>query len=330
MSVDSRYIRIATKFWQDEKARRLSDDAKLLYLYVLTSPHSNMAGYYVLPKPYVVYDLQWLPERLDKALAELLHQGLIKYCKRSDVVLIPNFLKYNPIQNQNQAKGAARRVAELPSNTLREDFRTVLERYAEQFVEWFTEWFANTDTDTDTDTDTETGDIDTCAPDDAQEDTHDAPKESSSPKTIDELIDEATRYTAEQRAIIREYWDTVRFTRKRGAVAPSIVKTELEYWERFPPDIVLEALNIHLTKCRNKREEYTRGIMRRLQEERRNGGDFNHTAENRENHGRPGNRARTRTARTSACDYIGGKYGAIFKKERQAVHSTTSGSLDSE
>jgi hypothetical protein len=171
LSVDSRYIRIATKFWQDEKARRLSDDAKLLYLYVLTSPHSNMAGYYVLPKPYVVYDLQWLPERLDKALAELLHQGLIKYCKRSDVVLIPNFLKYNPIQNQNQAKGAARRVAELPSNTLREDFRTVLERYAEQFVEWFTEWFANTDTDTDTDT--ETGDIGTCAPDDAQDENGD-------------------------------------------------------------------------------------------------------------------------------------------------------------
>jgi hypothetical protein len=154
--------------------------------------------------------------------------------------------------------------------------------------------------------------------------------EESTIKTIDELIDEATRYTAEQRAIIREYWDTVRFTRRRGAVAPSIVKTELEYWERFPPDIVLEALNIHLTKYRNKREEYTRGIMRRLQEERRNGGDFNHTAQNRENHGRPGNRARTRTARTSTCDYIGGKYGAIFEKERQAVHSTTSGSLDSE
>lgn len=154
--------------------------------------------------------------------------------------------------------------------------------------------------------------------------------EESTIKTIDELIDEATRYTAEQRAIIRDYWDTVRFTRRRGAVAPSIVKTELEYWERFPPDIVLEALNIHLTKYRNKREEYTRGIMRRLQEERRNGGDFNHTAQNRENHGRPGNRARTRTARTSACDYIGGKYGAIFEKERQAVHSTTSGSLDSE
>jgi hypothetical protein len=156
LSIDSRYIRVASKFWQDEKVKALSDDAKLLYLYVLTSPHSNMAGYYVLPKPYVAYDLNWLPERLDKAFSELLKQGLVKYCKQSDVVLIPNFLKYNPIQNQNQAKGAARRVAELPSNTLREDFRTVLERYAEQFVERFTEWFANTDTDTETDTESET------------------------------------------------------------------------------------------------------------------------------------------------------------------------------
>lgn len=156
MSVDSRYIRIATKFWQDEKVRELSDDGKLLYLYVLTSPHSNMAGYYVLPKPYVAYDLNWLPERLDKAFRELFRKGLIKYCERSAVILIPNFLKYNPMQNKNQAKGAARRVAELPENTLTRDFETVLKRFAKPFVEPFTEGFANTDTDTDTETETET------------------------------------------------------------------------------------------------------------------------------------------------------------------------------
>lgn len=156
MSVDSRYIRIATKFWQDEKVRELSDDGKLLYLYVLTSPHSNMAGYYVLPKPYVAYDLNWLPERLDKAFRELFRKGLIKYCERSAVILIPNFLKYNPMQNKNQAKGAARRVAELPENTLTRDFETVLKRFAKPFVEPFAEGFANTDTDTETDTDADT------------------------------------------------------------------------------------------------------------------------------------------------------------------------------
>lgn len=156
MSVDSRYIRVATKFWQDEKVKALSHEARLLYLYVLTSPHSNMAGYYVLPKPYVAYDLNWLPQQLDKAFGELVQQGLIKYCEQSDVVLIPNFLKYNPMQNKNQAKGAARRVGELPTNTLRGDFLTVLERYAKPFMEWFAEGFANTDTESDTESDTDT------------------------------------------------------------------------------------------------------------------------------------------------------------------------------
>ena len=184
MSVDSRYTRIATKFWQDEKARRLSDDAKLLYLYVLTSPHSNMAGYYVLPKPYVAYDLQWLPERLDKAFAELLHQGVIKYCEMSDVVLIPNFFKYNPIQNKNQAIGVARRVNELPANTLQKDFLTVVKRFAQPFQELFaerlTEWFANTETETETDTDTES-DTDT------ETESKPDPVVSSLPQSSDDL-----------------------------------------------------------------------------------------------------------------------------------------------
>lgn len=160
MSVDSRYIRVANKFWQDEKVRKLSDDAKMLYLYVLTSPHSNMAGYYVLPKPYVAYDLKWLPERLDKAFAELLRTGLIKYCEQNDVVFIPNFFKYNPLQNKNQAIGAARRVSELPANTLQKDFFAAVKRFAQPFLELFaerlTERFGNTETETETETDTDT------------------------------------------------------------------------------------------------------------------------------------------------------------------------------
>ena len=235
MSVDSRYIRIATKFWQDEKARRLSDDAKLLYLYVLTSPHSNMAGYYVLPKPYVVYDLQWLPERLDKALAELLHQGLIKYCKQSDVVLIPNFLKYNPIQNQNQAKGAARRVAELPSNTLREDFRTVLERYAEQFVERFTEWFANTDTDTDTDTETDS----ICAPDGAQDENGDLGGSVEAEKVTATLEDKPSSKSRprspfksrRQEQLFDEFWERYPKKRSKGQAERA--------WAKIAPDDAL-------------------------------------------------------------------------------------------
>lgn len=139
MSVDFRYIRIASKIWQDDKFRAISDEAKLLYLYILTSQHSNMIGYYLLPKPYVAYDLKWLPEQLNKRFSELLQIGLIKYCDKGDVVLIPNFLKYNTIQNPNQAKGAVNRLKEVPQNTLVDEFLACIKEYAEPFVEEFKE-----------------------------------------------------------------------------------------------------------------------------------------------------------------------------------------------
>ncbi len=135
MSVGFRYIRIASKFWQDEKVKLLSDDAKLLYMYILTSPHSNMIGYYILPKPYVSYDLSWSGERLGKPFGELLENGLIMYCEHSDVVLVPNFLRYNTIQNANQAKGALNRLMGLPSNSLVDEFITVVKQFAEPFAE---------------------------------------------------------------------------------------------------------------------------------------------------------------------------------------------------
>ncbi|WP_027339955.1 hypothetical protein [Halonatronum saccharophilum] len=129
----SRYAKIVTKFWNDEKIRSLSDDGRIFYLYVLTAPHSNMAGYYLLPKPYAMFDLQWDMERIEKAFDELLNKGLIKYCESSSVILIINFFKYNPIQNKNQAIGVNNRVAELPKNSLALDFMKICKNHSEQY-----------------------------------------------------------------------------------------------------------------------------------------------------------------------------------------------------
>ena len=152
----ARYIRVATKIWTDEKTKPLSDDGKLLYLYILSSPHSNMAGYYVLPKPYVCYDLGWTPQRLGKPFGELLANGLIYYCETSDVVLIPNFLKYNVVQNVNQAKSANKRLRELPKNGLLREFQRLAERFAKQFAEQLTQGLVYTETDTETETEADT------------------------------------------------------------------------------------------------------------------------------------------------------------------------------
>jgi len=125
-------VRIATKFWTDEKTIDLEPKVKLLYLYILTSPHSNMAGYYRLPKAYIKADIQLSDKELDKGFVKLLEKGLIKYCNKSCVILILNYYKYNTIQNTNQAKGAANRTGELPKNTLVEDYKKVVTTYADK------------------------------------------------------------------------------------------------------------------------------------------------------------------------------------------------------
>lgn len=88
------------------------------------------------------------------------------------------------------------------------------------------------------------------------------------PESIEDVLTEFPRYSKEQLTLIREYWDMIRFTRKTGKVAYSIVQREMQYWERFPVEIVLEALDIHLRRYQTKQEAYTRGIMRRKEREK--------------------------------------------------------------
>jgi len=78
------------------------------------------------------------------------------------------------------------------------------------------------------------------------------------------LKEKLLRYTPEQIKVIEQYWDTLRFTRKTGQIADGIKEREYEYWERFDPVLVIEALTIHIRKYPNIRENYTRGILRNL------------------------------------------------------------------
>lgn len=86
-----------------------------------------------------------------------------------------------------------------------------------------------------------------------------------------------SRYTHEQQELIIQYWNTVRFTRKSGKIADSVKLREMEYWAKYPVDVVIEALKIHIAKYQTKTEDYTRGIIRRLAREKEMGGGHNAT-----------------------------------------------------
>ena len=129
------YTRVESRFWQDEKMRTVSDDARYLMLYLLTSPHRNIMGFYFLPSPYACFDLGWDEKRFNKALQELLEVGTIKYDPHAHVVLIQNYLKHNALENPNQVKSAIDKLDEMPQTPLFKDFLAIIEQFDKPFMQ---------------------------------------------------------------------------------------------------------------------------------------------------------------------------------------------------
>lgn len=128
------YTRVESRFWQDEKMRTVSDDARYLMLYLLTSPHRNIMGFYFLPSPYACFDLGWNEERFKKALQELLQTGGVAYDETTHMMLIKNYLKHNPLENPNQVKSAIEKLNEMPQTHLFQIFLSIIEQFNKPFM----------------------------------------------------------------------------------------------------------------------------------------------------------------------------------------------------
>ena len=168
----SRYTTVESFIWHDEKFRSLPEDARTVFLYLLTCPHGNMCGIFYLPDLYAASDLQWDVERYRKAIDTLCDTLLI--AKDKDIIWIKNYLKHNPIKGPKQINGAVNRLMTLPDTKLIGPFMKNLEKHLlEDDVKLFKELYtkpyeypsdtlsdtpsiADTDTDTETDTESET------------------------------------------------------------------------------------------------------------------------------------------------------------------------------
>lgn len=111
------YGKVHTSFWISDGMRRVSDDARLLALYLLTGQHTNMIGCFRLPDGYVSEDLAWTPERVSKGFDELSANGFATRDSSSKWVLIRNFLSWNSVENPNQGIAALRLFDQVPDKS---------------------------------------------------------------------------------------------------------------------------------------------------------------------------------------------------------------------
>ena len=117
-----RYQKIESQIWNDDDFMKLSIENQRLFLYLLTSPHGNLIGLYVLKQGYACEDLKATPEALRSGFEALSEGGFIAYDYDNQVVWIKKFLKHNPIANRNQQVAMLRELDALPKTELILDF----------------------------------------------------------------------------------------------------------------------------------------------------------------------------------------------------------------
>lgn len=108
------YGKVHTSFWTSLTIRSMSEDARFLAMYLLTSPHGTIAGTFRLPDGYVCEDLQWDAKRVNKGFAELLANGFANRCETTKMVWICKHLEWNKPENPNQKKSAQKIALSIP------------------------------------------------------------------------------------------------------------------------------------------------------------------------------------------------------------------------
>jgi hypothetical protein len=117
------YGRVHSAFWSSADIQSLSDDGKLLALYLLSCSHGTIAGVCRLPDGYVSEDLKWTSGRVAKGFDELFSKGFANRCETTKWVWIRKFLQWNAPENPNQWKAVWKVVGQIPAQCAwRSDF----------------------------------------------------------------------------------------------------------------------------------------------------------------------------------------------------------------
>ena len=124
MSIKLRSVN--TKFWDDPFVEELSPSEKLLFLYLLTNPLTNLLGIYEITIKRISYDTGLTQEMVRKGL-ERFGKAEKVFCEENFIVLL-NFLK-NQNLNSNMKISVKRDYDKLP-NSLKI-------KYALNDKEWF-------------------------------------------------------------------------------------------------------------------------------------------------------------------------------------------------
>jgi hypothetical protein len=134
-----RYRKVDSKIWNDDKFRSLTDDGKLVFLFILTHPHMTGLGAMRATIPGLAAELKWSTKAFQEAFGEALRKGIIEYDEDACFVGLPNFIKYNPPESANVVKSWGKVWTDIPECSLQVKLYERVKGFLEAFHEGYLE-----------------------------------------------------------------------------------------------------------------------------------------------------------------------------------------------
>lgn len=104
---------ISTSFWDDEWVQLLDPSEKLLYLYLMTNPLTNIAGIYKIAIRRICFDTGFNNEMIEKILLRFQKDGKAFHYK--EYMILPRWPKHQKWQDKDTIKaGIDKIIASLP------------------------------------------------------------------------------------------------------------------------------------------------------------------------------------------------------------------------
>jgi hypothetical protein len=109
-----KYGKIESQMFRSNDWRSLTDDGRMLVVYLLACGHSNLLGCYYLPMGYAAEDLDWQGARTQAAFDDCQNRGFLTYHATIRWVFVHKFLKFNDFENGNVAKAGMKTLDTVP------------------------------------------------------------------------------------------------------------------------------------------------------------------------------------------------------------------------
>lgn len=114
------FSKVYSNLWGSSKFNALTDNqAKLAYLYLLTSPHSNSSGCFDIKLGYAMADLNFSEHEYRMSIDSLAIAGLIEVENGYATTLITNWVEFNEPMNAKHALSVLTHLNAAASITLK-------------------------------------------------------------------------------------------------------------------------------------------------------------------------------------------------------------------